>query len=168
MNENISTHTDSTPQEDECCAPFLPTLWDGKTFEWDHKKFIKNKVFTLFYMPVNFGAVMMRSSAAIEKSGSKILDEMWLAEHTSLWNIYLYTAVDKEVADSENIAMSGKYISKVYEGAFKEVGAWDNDFKHYVKESGNTLLKTYQWYTTCPKCAKKYGKNYVVFVGQIQ
>ncbi|WP_369688185.1 hydrolase [Anaerophaga thermohalophila] len=22
------------------------------------------------------------------------------------------------------------------------------------------------WYTTCPKCAKKYGKNYVAIVGQ--
>ena len=28
--------------------------------------------------------------------------------------------------------------------------------------------KWYMWYTTCPKCAKKYGKNYVVIVGQIQ
>ncbi|HCC05508.1 TPA: hypothetical protein DEP58_04385 [Patescibacteria group bacterium] len=152
----------------ECCPPFHPSQWDGKTFEWENKKFIKDTVFTLFYMPVNFGAVMKRSSVAIEKSNSKVLDGMWLAEHTSLWNMNLYTAVDREVTDSENIAMSGKYISRVYEGTFKEVGAWDKDFKHYVQESGNILLKTYQWYTTCPKCAKKYGKNYVVFVGQVQ
>ncbi|MCK7469725.1 MAG: 60S ribosomal export protein NMD3 [Desulfomicrobium escambiense] len=24
------------------------------------------------------------------------------------------------------------------------------------------------WYTTCPKCAKKYGKNYVAIVGAIE
>jgi hypothetical protein len=23
------------------------------------------------------------------------------------------------------------------------------------------------WYTTCPKCAKKYGKNYVVILAEI-
>jgi hypothetical protein len=25
----------------------------------------------------------------------------------------------------------------------------------------------YFFYTTCPKCAKKYGKNYVVILAQI-
>jgi hypothetical protein len=25
----------------------------------------------------------------------------------------------------------------------------------------------YMWYTTCPKCAKKYGKNYVTIIAQI-
>jgi hypothetical protein len=29
------------------------------------------------------------------------------------------------------------------------------------------MKKEYMWYTTCPKCAKKYGKNYVVVVGQV-
>ncbi|HZH72463.1 MAG TPA: hydrolase [Mariniphaga sp.] len=23
------------------------------------------------------------------------------------------------------------------------------------------------WYTTCPKCAKKYGRNFVVIVGKV-
>jgi hypothetical protein len=23
------------------------------------------------------------------------------------------------------------------------------------------------WYTTCPKCAQKYGKNYVVIIAQV-
>jgi len=23
------------------------------------------------------------------------------------------------------------------------------------------------WYTTCPKCAKKYGKNYVVIIAEV-
>jgi hypothetical protein len=26
--------------------------------------------------------------------------------------------------------------------------------------------KTYCYYTTCPRCAKKYGKNYVVLLAQ--
>jgi len=30
------------------------------------------------------------------------------------------------------------------------------------------VKKQYMWYTTCPKCAQKWGKNYVVIVGQIE
>jgi hypothetical protein len=28
------------------------------------------------------------------------------------------------------------------------------------------LKKWYMWYTTCPKCAKKYGKNYVAILAE--
>jgi len=27
--------------------------------------------------------------------------------------------------------------------------------------------KMYMWYTTCPKCAKKYGKNNVIILANI-
>jgi hypothetical protein len=37
----------------------------------------------------------------------------------------------------------------------------------YVSEQGKTPKKMYFYYTTCPKCAKKYGKNYVVLLAQI-
>ncbi len=43
-----------------CCPDFDPEPWDGKVFEWKDKKFIKDGVFTLFYMPANFGGVMKR------------------------------------------------------------------------------------------------------------
>jgi Bacterial hydrolase len=34
--------------ENECCPKFDPTPWDGKMFEWDKKKFIKDHVSTFF------------------------------------------------------------------------------------------------------------------------
>ena len=27
--------------------------------------------------------------------------------------------------------------------------------------------KMLEWYTTCPKCAKAYGKNYVVIIAEV-
>jgi len=83
------------------------------------------------------------------------------------WNMDLYLAVDKEVPGAENITLSGKFISKVYEGPFKDTGKWCDDLSSYVKGKGMDLKKMYMWYTTCPKCAKKYGKNYVVILGQV-
>ena len=41
-------------KEFDCCPPFDPKDWDNKTFEWKDKKFIKDKVFSIFYMPLNF------------------------------------------------------------------------------------------------------------------
>lgn len=93
---------------------------------------------------------------------------MGLSEHTSKWNMNLYSAVDKEVKGLENITISGKFYSKVYEGDFKETGNWAKDFEKTLAEKNIKTKKLYMWYTTCPKCAKKYGENYTVFVGQIE
>ena len=150
-----------------CCPEFDPKLWEEKLFEWENKKFIKDRVCTLFYMPVNFGRVMQRLNKKVTKSGVVIQDWLCLSDHTSGWNMDVYLAVDKEVPDADNVALSGKYFSKVYEGPFRNTGKWCIDFESSIKSKGYIISKRYMWYTTCPKCAKKYGKNYVVIIGQI-
>ena len=121
--------TSQTETKSDCCPEFDPIPWDDKTFEWENKKFIKDKVCTLFYMPVN---------------------------------------VDKEVPGAENVVLSGKFYSKVYEGPFKNTGKWCKDFGTIAKSKGLNCKKMYLWYTTCPKCAKKYGKNYVVIMSPVE
>lgn len=168
MNDQSQDQSfDTTQDKMECCPRFDPAPWDNKELTWDNKKFIKDKVFTLFYMPIGFGAAMKRVNEKVEKVGAIIKDGMWLSDHTSKWNIDLYLAVDKEIPNAENVTLSGKFFSKVYEGNFKDTGKWMQDFESYVKGKNMTVRKTFMWYTTCPKCAKKYGKNYVVIVGQI-
>ena len=154
-------------EEKECCPKFDPTPWDGKIFEWNNKRFIKDKVFTLFYMPINFGPVIVRMNKKVEKAGAQIPEWLNLSDHTSMWNMDTYLAVDREIPGAENVVLSGKYLSKVYEGDFKETGKWCEDFKEYAKKQNVTIKKWYMWYTTCPKCAKKYGKNYVVIIAEI-
>ena len=155
-------------KEEICCPRFNPTPWDEKTFEWANKRFIKDKVFTLFYIPINFGSAMTRSVRKIEEVGAKMSDALVLSEHTSKWNMDLYLAVDREVPGVENVTLSGKFYSKVYEGDFKKTGKWCNDFESMVKGKGMNVKKWYMWYTTCPKCAKKWGKNYVVIIGKVE
>jgi len=155
-------------EQPECCPEFDPILWDDKTFEWNSKLFIKDKVFTLFYMPMNFGNVMKRLDEKLTKAGATMPDYLGLSDHTSKWNMDIYLAVDKEVSEAENTTLSGKFYSKVYEGPFKDTGKWCKDFENLAKTKGFTITKWYMWYTTCPKCAKKYGKNYVVVIGQVE
>lgn len=154
-------------QNVECCPKFDPAPWDGKIVEWNGKRFIKDKVFTLFYMPVNFGSVITRMMTKIEKAGTKAKDWMALSDHTSKWNMDLYVAVDREIPDAENVTLSGRFLCKVYEGNFKDTGKWCKDFADFAKGKNLEVKKMYMWYTTCPKCAKKYGKNYVVIVAQV-
>jgi len=43
---------------------------------------------------------------------------------------------------------------------------WIVEMKGFVQSKGKDIQKPY-FYTTCPKCAKKYGKNYVAILAQI-
>lgn len=155
-------------KNEECCPRFNPGPWNNKEFEWHNKKFVKTSVKTAFFVPLNFGSVMKMVDAKVRKAGANFVDNMGLSEHTSKWNMNLYSAVDKEVKGLENITISGKFYSKVYEGDFKETGNWAKDFEKTLAEKNIKTKKLYMWYTTCPKCAKKYGENYTVFVGQIE
>jgi len=153
-------------KEPICCPKFDPSLWDGKTVTWKSKKFIKGNVITLFYIPLNFGGVITKLMKKIKNAGAKTPDWLCLSDHTSRWNMDLYVAVDKEIPNTTNVQLSGKFFCKVYEGDFKETGNWTNDFEVVVKNKNLAKKKIYLWYTTCPKCAKKYGKNYVAFFAE--
>ncbi len=151
-----------------CCPEFEPIPWDNQTFEWKDRRFIKDKVCTLFYMPVNFSGIMKRFDRKVTAAGAIVPDWLCLSDHTSKWNMDLYLAVDKEIPGAENIKLTGKFFSKVYEGPFRDTGKWMKDYESLTKSKGLIIKKQYMWYTTCPKCAKKYGKNYVVVVGRVE
>lgn len=152
--------------KDTCCPKFDPAPWDDKTFVWAGKTFIKDKVFTVFYMPLNFGAVMKRLDKTTREAAASVPDYMCLSDHTSKWNMDVYVAVDKDIPGAENVTLSGEYLSKVYEGPFKDTGKWHKDFEALAKSRDLRIEKMYMWYTTCPKCEKKYGKNYVAIVAR--
>lgn len=161
----MKTHSDSN---EICCPEFDTIPWDDKTFEWKEKPFIRDKVCTLFYMPLNFSSVMKRFDRKVTYAGAIVPNNLCLSDHTSKWNMDLYLAVDKEIPDAENTTISGKFFSKVYEGPFGDTEKWMKDYETIAKLKGIIIKKQFMWYTTCPKCAKKYGKNYVVIVGQIE
>lgn len=160
--------TQSTEKDPVCCPEFDPAPWDDKMIEWTNKRFLKDHVCTMFYMPLNFGKVMKRLNQQVAAADAAMPDWLCLSDHTTRWNMDLYLAVDKEIPGAANTTLSGKFYSKVYEGPFGNTGKWGKDYEALVKSKGLTIKKWYMWYTTCPKCAKKYGKNYVVLVGQVE
>ncbi len=149
-----------------CCPRFDPACWQEATHDWENKRFIKAKVFTAFYVPLNFGRVIRALDQRVRNAGATISDGLCLSDHTSKWNMDLYLAVDKEIPGADNVTMLGTFLTKVYEGPFKDTGQWCADFAAFAEARSFSVGKLYMWYTTCPKCAKKYGKNYVVIVGK--
>lgn len=158
----------SPEQNPICCPEFDPIPWDDKTFSWNNKLFIKDRVCTLFYMPLNFGSVMKRLDQLVTASGATIPDNICLSDHKSQWSMDLFLAVDKKVQGTEMTELSGDFYSRVYEGPFRDTKKWCNDFEEKAFANSLSIRKQYMWYTTCPKCAKKYGKNYVVIIGLIE
>jgi hypothetical protein len=63
--------------------------------------------------------------------------------------------------------LSGTFLTKVFEGPYQNAGKWAQEMKQYVQGKDKKIQKLYFSYTTCPKCAKVYGKNYVVLFAQI-
>ena len=153
--------------ESVCCPKFEPEPWQDKILEWKDKKFITTRVFTLLYMPVGFGNTMRKLDRAMRQTGAESPDRLCLSDHTSQWNMNLYLATDMDIQGYNTAIMSGRYYSRVYEGSFKDTGKWCKDFEESAKSKGYSPGKLFMWYTTCPKCAKKYGKNYVVILSRV-
>ncbi len=64
-------------------------------------------------------------------------------------------------------SLSGTFRTKVYEGPFSKVPEWAADMRAAVARTGRQVAKIYFAYTTCPRCAKAYGKNYVVLFARL-
>ena len=157
------------PYESEtgCCPRFNTEPWDGKEQVWEDKLFVKDRVRSLFHIPINFGKVMVRNMEKISGAEAFSPEPLMLSDENSLWGSDLYVHVSKDVPDSEMAKISGTFLTKVFEGPYKNARIWTQEMRAYVKEQGKELKKLYFFYTTCPKCAKVYGNNYVVLLAQV-
>ena len=113
-------------------------------------------------MPLNLGKKVVAAQAKIDAAGAATPPGLMLSDETSLWGADLYIDVTKPVPGAEMATLSGRFLTRVYDGPFKDAGKWVEDMKRYVASKGRTLDKLYFAYTTCPRCAKAYGHNYVV------
>ncbi|MBI5889239.1 MAG: hypothetical protein HZB47_00995 [Nitrosomonadales bacterium] len=150
-----------------CCPRFNPEPWDGKTLNWQGKRFVQDRVTSLFHIPLNYGAVMKRMDAAIRAAGAELEAPVMLADENSMWGADVFVEADKEVPGAKMATLSGTFMSKVFEGPFSQIGNWVKAMKTWLNSEGKSYSKLYFYYTTCPKCAKKYGKNYVVLLARI-
>jgi len=157
----------STEKTDACCPRFDPQPWDGATLTWEGKRFVKDRVVSFLHIPLNYGSVMTRTLAAIEAAGATPKNRVIITDENSLWGADVYIEATRDVPGATMATISGSFLSKVFEGPFSNMRTWIGDMKAFVQGKGKDLRKMYFFYTTCPKCAKRYGKNYVAILAQV-
>lgn len=150
-----------------CCDPFDPEPWQDKEITWHNKIFVADHVTSFLHIPLNMGKKITRNMALIEKANAKAPQQLMLTDEKSLWGADIYIDVARDVPGAQMATLSGTFLTKVFEGPYQNVGRWAADMKKYVDRQGKEIKKLYFSYTTCPKCAKAYGKNYVVLFARI-
>jgi hypothetical protein len=158
-----------------CCEPFNPEPWQdtstgsvqAKEIIWNNKLFVRDHVTSFLHIPLNFGKKVVKNMALIERANAKAPYQLMLSDE-ALWGSDIYIDVSKDVPGAQMATLSGTFLTKVFEGPYRNVGKWTKEMEEYVKGRDKKIKKLYFSYTTCPKCAKAYGKNYVVLFAQIE
>lgn len=158
---------DISKSETGCCALIEPAAWDKQTFIFKDKLFAKAQTRSFLHVPLNMDVVMKNAQAKIETAGAGASKWIILSQDTSAWHADHYFAVTKEVPGLETTKLTGTFVTKVFEGPYRDAHKWYSQLNQYAKSMGKPPLATYFFYTTCPNCAKTYGKNYVVGFAQI-
>ena len=180
---------------EECCPPFDPSKYrDGnkayKLIKWKNKPFVVDGTRCLFHIPLAFGKAVTRAMKKIEQSEAQVPKEdfMILSECSSPWWSDVLVSTSKECVEGAEVKMiSGSFLAKAFEGDYSNIGKWAKEMNALVLEVGGSALEgkkeqekevakkvtkqkddtIYFYYPTCPKCAKKHGRNYVVIFAMI-
>ncbi len=168
MKLNTLPKYDMSDNPTNCCPRFKPEGWDREELHFKDKLFVKAKTMSIFHIPLNMGSVYPKTFTAIEEADAMSDDDFIVLSHDpSAWRGEHYFSVTKDVPGQEIVRLSGDYLTKVFEGPYRDMPKWEKEMEELAKERGKQAKKIYYFYTTCPKCAKYYGKNYVVGVAQV-
>jgi len=156
----------------QCCPEFDPAPWDGITHQWKDKLFLKDSMPVFFHVPfpwkISKLITSMWNKAQQAEAAPELKDFLLLANDPSPWKCDYYLGINKEIPGSTNVKLSGTFISKVFDGPYSAVPKWIKEMNVYLAGKGLTADDYFFYYTTCPRCAKKYGHNYVVAFARIK
>ena len=120
-------------------------------------------------MPLNMSKIMTAIHTIAEDNGATMPPQqaMILSRDISPWKAEQLYAVTKPIDGANNVNLSGTYLTKVFEGPYQNAKKWYDALQAFAASKGDTVQATYFFYTTCPKCAKHYGKNYTIVLAEI-
>lgn len=154
---------DSSDNPTGCCPRFNPEGWDDCEIQFQDKLFVVATTRSILHIPLNMGSVFKRTLSAIEAAHAcDPAQTIVLSKEISPWTAKHYFAVTKEVPGQEMTRLTGRYRTKVFEGPYSNAGKWCAELRAIGSASGNKDCETLLFYTTCPKCSKNYGQNFVV------
>lgn len=168
MQTNAFPTNDQSDNTTGCCARFDPQGWDNQLLHFENKKFVRATTRSAMHIPWNMGSVFTRVQEHIEDANAVAPEkEIVLSHDTSPWQAEHFFAVDQDVPGEEMTTLSGDFITRVFEGPYRKAKDFSHDMEIAATAMGKTAKEIYFFYTTCPKCAKAYGENYMVGVAKV-
>jgi hypothetical protein len=168
LNTNFLPYTNLDLLEPGCCCPaFDPKAWDQLDLHFRDKLFVHFRTRSLFHIPLNMSAAFFDTWEAIKAAGAEDGQFAILSNDESKWRGEHYFAVTKEVPGLHNVRLTGDFVTRVFEGPYRDAYIWVNEMREDIALMGHRMGRLFFYYTTCPKCAERRGKNYVVGVGEV-
>ena len=169
MDTNAVPKYDDSINTTGCCPKFNPEGWDRQELNFKDKPFLRATTRSVMHVPVNMGKVFERVHKNMESADAFDFENtLVLSNDLSSWKAEHLFASDVPVEGEEMVTLSGDFITKVFEGPYRKAKDWYGEMQEIVREKGSEPGKVYFFYTTCPKCAKAYGQNYVVGVAEMK
>ncbi len=157
---------------DVCCPVFNAALWDGKTHEWVNKLFIRDAIPEIMHMPIpgtfKKAVTGLWETAQQVHADPPLDDFLMLCYDPSPWKGVVLLSVTKEVPGADHERLTGTFISKVFDGPYSSIPSFIKEMDAYLLVLNKKARQYYFYYTYCPKCAKKYGHNYIVIFAEIE
>lgn len=154
-----------------CCPEFDPAPWNKKTIVWKDKPFLFRTVPQFLHMPLPgvYGKAIteMYESADYEGIIPGQKDSLLLAYDPSPWKSELYLSITAEKPGLQIRKISGTFMTQVFDGPYNGIPSYIREMDVWLAENGKQAKKYFFYYTTCPKCAKKYGHNYIVAFAEV-
>lgn len=168
MLTNQTPYLDPSDNLTGCCPRFNPAGWDGQELHFKDKRFLRAKTISVAHIPLNMGKVFARVQAAM--AAARAVDPthgLVLSREVSAFSAEHLFAVTGDVPGEEMASVSGDFLTRVFEGDYGQVRHWHGEMEALARARGREPKAVWFFYTTCPKCAKVYGKNPVVGVVEL-
>ncbi|WP_372837918.1 hydrolase [Phaeovulum sp.] len=168
MNINALPRLDISTNTTGCCPRFHPEGWENTRISFRDKPFLRAMTRSVLHVPLNMGAVFERVMAKINAAGAADPENLIvLSRELSPWSAEHLFAIHAPVDGEEVTALSGDFVTRVFEGPFSDARKWHTELREMSRAADKPDGRSYFYYTTCPKCAKAYGENYVVGFAEV-
>ncbi len=163
MDTNETPFNDQSDNTTGCCPRFNAQGWNGQMLHFRDKPFVRATTHAVAHLPIDMGKVFSRVLGRIEAAHAvDPKQSIVMSRDLSAFTGEHLFAVNAAVPDEENVTLSGDYLTKVFEGPFSQIRKWHDEMQALAEESGHAAKSVWFYYTTCPNCAKVYGRNPVV------
>ena len=160
-------------QSQECCPKFDVEKWDKKTLYWENKLFLKETIPAFFHIPFPpmIGKKVMKMHAIAQKSEATIQNKsetLILFRDPTAFKSEIFYSVTKEVEGANNSAISGSFVTGVFDGPYNGIPKYIKEMEKYLNERDQVSMDYYVHYAYCPKCAKETGHNYMILFALVK